>query len=412
MLPLLVLLGTIAGAWYLLIVRPQKHQQTRHGALVERLQVGDHVLTVGGIYGRVVAVEGPSVVLELAPGLSTRIATDGVARIVQAAEAALPTSTIAQDAHRHPLDTREPDMQDQQPHDQYAPAPGTPASPQFAAPAWVAPPVPYQQHVQVAQPMPVAQPVPVAQAQPAAQPAAGLRAHVVGSSIPTFEPRPWGDLSPIGSAPAPQPIPVHTPFASAQPMPVAQPVPVALPMPVAQPMPVVHQPQPVQSPAMDAPARRHSQAPSGMGSSLRLDDPSLRDTMARARDERSGLADEYRRLTAPLVDTSEGVEPAPQPAHAAAAPGQVLVGHDPNGVPLFAAPGAPVAHPVAPQYPAPARVEPAGAMPRPVLQRTEGAVDPALTSAAFQRRAPYAPQVAVATDPALQAPAAVHAGAH
>ena len=440
MLPLLVLLGTIAGAWYLLIVRPQKDLQTRHGRLVEQLQVGDHVLTVGGIYGRVAAIEGSSVVLELAPGLTSRIATDGIARIVHGGEAALPMSTTGGagtvDVAPNPPQARDTDMH-QHPHaDQPQHAAPAPQQPHFAAPTYVAPATPY-----TAPPAPA----PVQHA-PVAAPVATTHAPV-GSSIPTFEPRPWGDVAPVNAQPAyaqpiyAQPIyaqapshvsaPVHAPAPT-----FTQPVYAAAPMPLHQPFapqvapqvqqqyaqpamamvaPVVvthaptpatvvqpaHHPhhvvEPLVEPAPGERARRHSRAPQGMGSTLRLDDPSLADTMGRAREERAGLAVEYRKLVAPLVDVGNPQEhqlqqPAPvDHAHAQ----QQLVGHDPNGVPLYATPGAPVAQPIA-QYPMPARVEPAHGMPRPVVVAPHGDVDPALMSNAFQRRTPYTP------DPALQ----------
>ncbi|MCB0879693.1 MAG: preprotein translocase subunit YajC [Thermoleophilia bacterium] len=475
MLPLLVLLGTIAGAWYLLIVRPQKDQQTRHGRLVERLQVGDHVLTVGGIYGRVTALEGSSVVLELGPGLTTRIATDGVARIVHAGEGALPTTAatsalpgpVQQDPPRQALDT---DMHQHHPHpdQQHAQAPQpVPAQQQhFAAPAFQAPQQPWTtaQQPQVApQPMPHAQPQ-YAQPQYAQQPmpvqqapVATLRAQVV-EPVMTHEPQPWGDVAPVNARPVaqwqppqPPPMAMHIPFAQQQAPAAAMPQPVApqqlqppaqqfqqpMPMPVQhtpaapvmqpvvvpslapahavpmqQPMPVEHAPQAQHPHGADASAqqleaRRHSKAPKGMGSSLRLDDPTLSDAMSRARDERAGLANEYRKLTAPMVATED------QPVHAqpVALPAETMViGHDPNGQPLFAAPGAPPAHPVA-QYPAPARVPGSAAMPRPNVNAPIGAVDPALTAAAFQRRTPYAPDPAL-TEAAAPAPAPAPAYVH
>src|SRR5262245_2834063 len=89
MLPLLVLLASVAGAWYLLIVRPQTTSQQRHTELVERLRVGDHVMTVGGIYGRVAGIDAAGVALDLGAGVTTRIATDGIARIVSEVEAGL-----------------------------------------------------------------------------------------------------------------------------------------------------------------------------------------------------------------------------------------------------------------------------------------------------------------------------------
>src|SRR4051812_19547272 len=90
MLPVLVFFGTLAAAWYLLITRPQRLQHGQHESLVGRLAIGDHVMTVGGLYGRVHAVEGRTVVVELGPGLVTRVNMDGIARIVAPGEAPLP----------------------------------------------------------------------------------------------------------------------------------------------------------------------------------------------------------------------------------------------------------------------------------------------------------------------------------
>ncbi|MCW2955942.1 MAG: preprotein translocase subunit YajC [Thermoleophilia bacterium] len=371
MLPLLVLMGTIAGAWYLLIVRPQKDQRSLHGRLVERLQVGDHVLTVGGIYGRVVEVAPGSVVLELAPGLTSRISTDGIARIVQGSEANLATTT----SPRSTDDT----MQHQHP------APQPPAETTFRAQvdpgSTPVAPQPWPQH----QPVHYA-PVP-APVQYAPAPVQYAPAPVQYAPAPIqYAP------APVQYAPAPvQPVLVHTPFAPpvapqlfATPVaPAAAPEPMRFAVPVtpqahvapagyAQPLPAAH---PVAA-AQEATARRHSRAPQGMGSSLRLDDPSLADSVARARNERVELAQEYQRMTAPLVDTT--------PAHVApvaiqATPMLPTVGSE---VPA----PAPRAH-----YPGPVRPPSAdGGIPRPAHVVHQGPVDPAFQSAAFQRRTPYA----------------------
>jgi preprotein translocase subunit YajC len=365
MLPLLVLLGTIAGAWYLLIVRPQKDQQSRHGRLVERLQVGDHVLTVGGIYGRVIAVEQSTVVLELAPGLTSRIATDGIARIVHAGEAALPAPTNAtaprqaleDDMHQHPDQHPPMPPQPAQPApQQYFPAAQLPAQPYAVAPQ------PQQPVAMPVMPMPVHVQAPVAYQQP-----------------------------PVAYQQAP--VAYHAPVVAHQQQPMAA---ATAPMPVAVP----------EAPVEDG-GRRHSRAPKGMGSSLRLDDPSLRDTIDRARTERAGLAEEYRKLTAPLVQVDQPVAQVTQ-QHAVQQP--VLVGHDPNGVPLFATPGVAGVHPIA-HFPAPAHVPDAHAhVPRPMVQAPHGVQDPAFGSAsAFQRPTPYAPAAQAQPAPPAQPGAYAHA---
>ncbi len=41
---------------YMLLIRPQQKRQKEHRNLVSDLQVGDNVITIGGIHGQVVAL--------------------------------------------------------------------------------------------------------------------------------------------------------------------------------------------------------------------------------------------------------------------------------------------------------------------------------------------------------------------
>lgn len=131
-----------------------------------------------------------------------------------------------------------------------------------------------------------------------------------------------------------------------------------------------------------ATAARQSRAPQGMGSSLRLDDPSIADSMQRATQERMALAHEVHRSGAPLVDLAStiplehGADPLAPPVHRDA------------GTSLFVSPGAPGVQPIATWPAAPTLPQDLG-VPRPVVHAT-GPIDPALANA-FQRRAPYVP---------------------
>lgn len=430
MLPLIVLLATIAGAWYLLIVRPQRDQQTRHGRLVERLQVGDHVLTVGGIYGQVTDVTPTSVELRLGPGTTTRIATDGIARIVHESESslALGVETPQPPQPQNPVETMQHPPQPPQ-HDQYAQPTHAPIASGFApppVPAFAPQPV---AHAPVPGTMTFrAQVVPVGQphhAQPS--PDMGQAAPAPSAAPPIHAP--WADVRPVDSRAQPTARPLSSGFQLPPPpvlvqqptqapvalqphtyqhQPQQAPVPQYAPAPAVQyapapplqyapapvqyaPAPVQYAPAPLPQPVAAAPTapvggeaakpgRRHSAAPQGMGSSLRLDDPSLVDTMVRARQERAGLAQEYRQAIAPLVDTSQHHAHAHAPQPAAGYP------VDPAG--MYAAPQQPhmVAHVQTGVYPAPARpdafAEPT-TMPRPVVGTLDGPPDPA-----FQRRTP------------------------
>jgi len=59
---LIVLVG-IVGAVYFLFLRPQQQKQKQHRAQQSQAEVGDEVLTVGGIVGRVVDVAGDRVTI-------------------------------------------------------------------------------------------------------------------------------------------------------------------------------------------------------------------------------------------------------------------------------------------------------------------------------------------------------------
>jgi preprotein translocase subunit YajC len=53
--------------WFLMI-RPQMKRQKEHKAMVDALQKGDEVVTVGGVVGRITKVADSYVTLEIAAG--------------------------------------------------------------------------------------------------------------------------------------------------------------------------------------------------------------------------------------------------------------------------------------------------------------------------------------------------------
>jgi preprotein translocase subunit YajC len=67
---------------YLLLIRPQRAQQKRHQELLEHLKPGDEVITVGGIYGDVVAVDSDRVHLEIAEDVEIEVAKRAIASVV------------------------------------------------------------------------------------------------------------------------------------------------------------------------------------------------------------------------------------------------------------------------------------------------------------------------------------------
>jgi preprotein translocase subunit YajC len=82
----LLYLGILVAAFLLLIVRPQRRQMAAHRALVAALEVGDEVVTSGGIYGTIRELDETVVVLEVAPGIELRVARGAIAQRVSPIE--------------------------------------------------------------------------------------------------------------------------------------------------------------------------------------------------------------------------------------------------------------------------------------------------------------------------------------
>jgi preprotein translocase subunit YajC len=78
----LLYLGILVAAFLLLIVRPQRRQMAAHRALVASLQVGDEVVTSGGIYGTIRGIDDGTVDLEVSPGLVLRVARGAIGQRV------------------------------------------------------------------------------------------------------------------------------------------------------------------------------------------------------------------------------------------------------------------------------------------------------------------------------------------
>lgn len=49
---------------YFMIIRPQRKKQKEEQKMRDSLQVGDEILTIGGIYGRVISLKEDAIVIE------------------------------------------------------------------------------------------------------------------------------------------------------------------------------------------------------------------------------------------------------------------------------------------------------------------------------------------------------------
>lgn len=82
MLPLIWMI-VMLGAFYALLVRPQRRNIAAHQALMADLHEGDEVMTMGGIFGRIQKLGDEIIDLEVAPGTSFRVARSAISRKVE-----------------------------------------------------------------------------------------------------------------------------------------------------------------------------------------------------------------------------------------------------------------------------------------------------------------------------------------
>ena len=64
MLPMLLFYAVIIIAMYFLLIHPQRKKAKEEKKMRENLQVGDEIITIGGIHGRVVSLKEETMVIE------------------------------------------------------------------------------------------------------------------------------------------------------------------------------------------------------------------------------------------------------------------------------------------------------------------------------------------------------------
>jgi len=79
----LIWMIVMLGAFYALLVRPQRRNMAAHQALMAELHEGDEVMTMGGIFGRILRLDEDIIDLEVSPGISVRVARSAISRKVE-----------------------------------------------------------------------------------------------------------------------------------------------------------------------------------------------------------------------------------------------------------------------------------------------------------------------------------------
>ena len=90
----ILFIGALLVLMWALLIQPQRRRQQQQARLLTELAVGDEVVTLGGLYGKVQSLDDDAVMLEIAPQTSVRVAKSAVAgRAAPKAEKSPPSLT-------------------------------------------------------------------------------------------------------------------------------------------------------------------------------------------------------------------------------------------------------------------------------------------------------------------------------
>jgi preprotein translocase subunit YajC len=77
-LSMVMMFALIFGVFYFLVIMPAKKTQKKKDAMIGALKKGDKVVTSGGIYGTVAAVEDQALLLKISENTKIRIAKSAI----------------------------------------------------------------------------------------------------------------------------------------------------------------------------------------------------------------------------------------------------------------------------------------------------------------------------------------------
>lgn len=79
---LIIYVVAFIGIFYFMAIKPQQKQRRAHQALLTSLKKGDSVSTAAGIYGTVKRIEDNIVVVEIAKGVTMKVARRAITEIL------------------------------------------------------------------------------------------------------------------------------------------------------------------------------------------------------------------------------------------------------------------------------------------------------------------------------------------
>ncbi len=74
----------VFAVFYFLLIRPQQQKAKEHQEVLDNLKRNDEIVTGGGLYGKVTAINEQIVTVEIAPKVQVRVSRPTIAQVVSA----------------------------------------------------------------------------------------------------------------------------------------------------------------------------------------------------------------------------------------------------------------------------------------------------------------------------------------
>ncbi|MFL5930749.1 MAG: preprotein translocase subunit YajC [Pantoea agglomerans] len=78
----LIFIAVMVGLMWLVVIRPQRRRTSELSAMISTLSVGDEVVTAGGVYGLITAIDEDVLTVEIAPDITVRVARGAITGVM------------------------------------------------------------------------------------------------------------------------------------------------------------------------------------------------------------------------------------------------------------------------------------------------------------------------------------------
>jgi preprotein translocase subunit YajC len=82
----IIMMVVIFAIFYFIMIRPQQKKMKEHKKMLDEIKKGDEIVTAGGIYGTVEAVNADTLTVKIAEGVKVKVTRGSVGDIVRPEE--------------------------------------------------------------------------------------------------------------------------------------------------------------------------------------------------------------------------------------------------------------------------------------------------------------------------------------